>query len=219
MKYFIIISVLIFSLNISTELNAQIWELNLAFPVVKIDGTYVGSNTQSSIYSFENKVLHYALNGGVNLPVYKIKEELILGLQLNAYIGKLGATLKGVDGNAPYPDFNFGLPAYLTLRYGGGSYKESNKVFGLGVGLGYQFVVLVCDLANLNDEDNGEYYFAQPSIMFEVAIDRSHKVVIFDNIKFRFETFIGKKNYDYNFNGQNYYYRINQTTFTIVFCY
>ena len=79
-----------------------------------------------------------SLNLGFDAPLYQFGDgEQSLGISLNVAGGLMGTTRTDVDGlNA---QFIVDLPQYATYRYGAKATKNSQKDFGLGLGLGYRF--------------------------------------------------------------------------------
>lgn len=79
-----------------------------------------------------------SLNLGFDAPLYQFGGgEQSLGVSLNVAGGLMGTTRSDVNGlNA---QFIVDLPQYATYRYGAKASKDSQKDFGLGVGLGYRF--------------------------------------------------------------------------------
>lgn len=197
-------------------MTSQIWEVSTGIQTVNTSGTYLTNRTYR-ISPFENKCLLYIASFGANIPIYRIKEELVLGAQANIYIN---APCKiNEDGNSPAPQYGLGAPGYLTLRYGGGSRKNSDKIIGCGIGIGYKLNSLFADLGTENDNDDGMYLFWTPTFMAEISFDRNHKAVIFDNFKFRFEVPFSSHRINYYYKGYEYYYDFKQASFTFVICY
>jgi hypothetical protein len=104
---------------------SQSFELGTGVALYRLKGIF--TDTYRIPYTVNQLNVAFNLLGSGNFPLKKIREEFYIGINPNASVG-YGSGM-----------FTFDLPAYFTLKYGLESHKESEKKWGLGVGVGGQF--------------------------------------------------------------------------------
>jgi hypothetical protein len=104
---------------------SQSFEFGTGLGLYRLNGIYTDVHKSPWFVNQLNMAIN--LLGSGNFPLRKIREELYLGVNPNASIG-YGSGM-----------FTFDVPAYLTLKYGLASHRDSNKPFGIGIGAGGQF--------------------------------------------------------------------------------
>jgi hypothetical protein len=104
---------------------SQSFELGTGLGLYRLNGTF--TDRLGGQYLVNQLNMAFNLLGSGNFPVKQIREELYIGVNPNASLGYGGGM------------FAFDLPAYFTLKYGLASHRESQKPFGLGIGVGGQF--------------------------------------------------------------------------------
>jgi hypothetical protein len=104
---------------------SQSFELATNIGLYRLNGTY--TDTHGYPWTVNQLNMAFGFLGSGNFPLKKIREEFYIGVNPNASIG-YGSGI-----------FTFDLPAYFTLKYGLASHRDSQKPFGLGMGIGGQF--------------------------------------------------------------------------------
>jgi hypothetical protein len=140
---------------------SQSFELGTGIGFYRIKGDYI--DRFGNIYRNGLDQLNIAFNllGSGNIPLKKIRNELYFGVNPNASVG-YGSNM-----------FTFDIPAYLTLKYGLSSFRDSEKMFGFGVGIGGQFSGFTTRLA---DSYTGVSFpfskaYLVPSVMVQVTFE------------------------------------------------
>lgn len=186
------ISIILFLLFLSVSSFAQRFEYGVGLQYLRLEGksivekfTLSGPNIDT-VYTRDafSNLAFFTVGLGGDVPIYKITDEMNISIQANINVGFL------VFSHSQYalsqPGVNFYAPAYLTYNWGSASSRSSSKLFGVALGLGYQFSGYLLDKAAPYGDDSGVYHYAAPSILVEVS-----DFGLFDNVILRFETQLG----------------------------
>ncbi|HSZ26199.1 MAG TPA: hypothetical protein VK766_10785 [Cytophagaceae bacterium] len=109
----------------------------------------------------------YTIMGSLNIPIKKLKENFYFGINPNLGIGYGYGTYQGT------------VPAFLTLKYGAGSSRESQSRFGFGVGGGGYFCGYTTIITSnyTGNYINYSSVYLTPAVMAEFSFDMGYRGV------------------------------------------
>jgi len=166
----------------SFNLYCQIFEQSITVNRYTIIGTGITEDAKKAkTIQLENTSYLFQYGLGFSFPVYSPSENVTLGINANAYLGKMLMSA-GSSGEVAY---DFCLPITATFRFGAGSNRQAIAPVGLGLGIGCILNTLVAD-SDVFYEPGGDkfiYNYVVPYAFAEIVFDYRKRKSFFDNFK------------------------------------
>ncbi|MCT4647097.1 MAG: hypothetical protein N4A74_19065 [Carboxylicivirga sp.] len=213
-----ILSIIFLITFYNINLSAQNWEIGTTIRNLSIKGTDLYTNdypdgASTPGYYEISKIAANGyfgtVNGGLYIPIIKMKEAMSIGIQSELMIG-ITFMSENMGGTSMFAS----LPVNIFYRFGAGSIKRSRNALGFGVGFGVEYFALGSSL-EFNNIVGYDKAYLSPNLCVEMTLDNFFR----NKTRFQYRTSVVRKEDNYFNSRYDIEYGVNLMSHTVAMIY